>query len=67
MRDYLQAHLVEFDDRNIRHSAAARDELRALTADLIVPYLIFNDRTVVGFDPQQLDEVVADYQELHSA
>ncbi|NNF08888.1 MAG: hypothetical protein HKN74_01240 [Acidimicrobiia bacterium] len=66
MREYLQAHSVEFDDRNIRQSETAREELRARSEDLIVPMVIFGEREVVGFDPTALDAVIADYQELHS-
>ena len=61
MRDYLEAHSVEFDDRNIRQSTEARDELRALTGDLMVPFLIYGGRRVVGFDPEALDEIVRTY------
>jgi len=67
VREYLQAHSVEFDDRNIRHSETAREELRARSEDLIVPMVIFGEREVVGFDPTALDAVIADYRELHSA
>ena len=59
MRDYLHAHVVEFDDRNIRHSDAAREELRMLRGDLAVPVLVFGEHQVVGFDPESLDEVIA--------
>ena len=64
MRDYLHAHSVEFDDRNIRQSEAAREELRARSQDLIVPLLLFGDHQVVGFDPDALDAVIADYREM---
>ena len=63
MREYLQAHSVEFDDRNIRQSETAREELRARSQDLIVPLLLFRDHEVVGFDPDALDRVIADYRE----
>jgi glutaredoxin len=66
VREYLQAHSVEFDDRNIRKSETAREELRARSVDLIVPLLLFGDHEVVGFDPDQLDDVIADYRELHA-
>lgn len=67
MRDYLHARSVEFDDRNIRQSEAAREELRALRNDLIVPVLVFNERAVVGFDPEGIDEIIADYQRQRTA
>jgi hypothetical protein len=65
VREYLQAHSVEFDDRNIRQSETAREELRSHSTDLIVPLLLFRSHEVVGFEPEQLDAVIADYRELH--
>ena len=64
MRDYLQANSVEFDDRNIRQSPEAGDELMGLTGNLVVPLLVYKDHTVVGFDPDALSKVVA---ALHAA
>lgn len=63
MRDYLHAHAVEFDDRNIRQSDEAREELRMLRGDLTVPLLVVGDREVVGFVPDALDEVIAALKE----
>lgn len=62
MRDYLAAHSVEFDDRNIRQSGRARAELLELTGELVVPYLVYGGRRVVGFDPGALDEIAQDYR-----
>lgn len=62
MREYLQAESVEFDDRNIRQSGEARRELLSLTGDLIVPFLIFGDRQVTGFDPDGVDEIARAYR-----
>jgi arsenate reductase-like glutaredoxin family protein len=67
VREYLQAHAVEFDDRNIRQSEAARDELRAHSVDLIVPMLTFGGRAVVGFEPELIDGIIADYRETRPA
>ena len=64
MRDYLHAESVEFDDRNIRQSEEARQELLSLTGNLIVPYLIYRDQTVTGYDPDGLDGIARAY---HSA
>ena len=61
MRDFLAANSVEFDDRNIRHSPEAREELQALTGDLVVPHLLYGEHSVVGFDPDALSQVVATY------
>lgn len=63
MRDYLKAELVEFDDRNIRQSEAARTELQELTGSLAVPVLVFGDQKVVGFDPAGIDRIIRTYTE----
>ena len=62
MRDYLQAQSVEFDDRNIRHSESARNELMALTGSLVVPLVIFQGQRVVGFDPDGLSSIADAYR-----
>ena len=62
MRDYLHAESVEFDDRNIRQSEAARRELLSLTGDLIVPLLVFGDDQVTGFDPDGLGRIARAYR-----
>ena len=62
MRDYLQAASVEFDDRNIRQSDEARQELLALTGDLLVPFLMYGDHQVTGFDPDGLEQVARAYR-----
>ncbi len=60
MRDYLTGHGVEFDDRNIRGSAAARHELLERTGRLVVPQVVAGDRVIVGYDPDALAELVED-------
>lgn len=67
MRDYLQAHSIEFDDRNIRKSEKARAELIERTGGLAVPVLLFEDQAVVGFDPEGIDRIIATYRERGSA
>jgi glutaredoxin len=62
VRDYLRAASVEFDDRNIRQSDAARAELMELTGDLAVPTLMYGEQRVTGFDPEGIDHVVAAYR-----
>ncbi len=62
MREYLHEKSVEFDDRNIRQSEQARQELLSMTGNLMVPYLTYQGRTVTGFDPDGLDQVVRAYR-----
>ena len=62
MREFLSEHEIPFDDRNIRRSEAARDELAERTTELVVPQLYWGDRHIVGFDSAALAELVADYR-----
>lgn len=62
MREFLSAHDVPFEDRNIRGSEDARAELAARTEKLVVPQLFWGDHHVIGFDPDELAAVVADYR-----
>jgi glutaredoxin len=63
VREFLSDHEIPFDDRNIRRSEAARDELAARTAKLVVPQLFWRERHIVGFDPAALEELVQAYRE----
>ncbi len=62
MREFLSDANVPFDDRNIRKQEAARAELHALTGELVVPQLFWRDRHIVGFDPDALSELVAEFR-----
>ena len=62
MREFLSDANVEYEDRNIRKSAEARGELESRTGELVVPQLFWRDRHIVGFDPEALAELVAEYR-----
>lgn len=62
MREFLSDHEIPFQDRNIRGSRAAREELAARTTELVVPQLYWRDRHIIGFDPEALAELVAAYR-----
>lgn len=64
MREFLSDHQIPFDDRNIRQSEAARDELGERSTDLIVPQLFWGDHHIVGFDPEALEEMADAYASL---
>ena len=62
MREFLSEHEVPFDDRNIRRSEAAREQLLSRAGELVVPQLFWHDRRIVGFDPGALEELVLAYR-----
>jgi glutaredoxin len=63
VREFLSDHDIPFDDRNIRGSDAAREELATRTGKLVVPQLFWGDRHIVGFEPEALTELVRAYRE----
>ena len=64
MREFLSDANVPIDDRNIRKQEAAREELESRTGELVVPQLFWRDRHIVGFDPDALAELVAEYESV---
>jgi glutaredoxin len=62
VREFLSDNEIPYDDRNIRGSEGARDELAARTGKLVVPQLFWRDHHVLGFDPAALDELATAYK-----
>jgi glutaredoxin len=62
VREFLSDNEIPFEDRNIRASVDARDELAARTEKLVVPQLFWGDRHIVGFDPAALEELAHAYR-----
>ena len=62
MREFLSDNEIPFDDRNIRGSEEAREELATRTGKLVVPQLFWRDHHVLGFDPAALDELANAYK-----
>lgn len=62
MREFLSDNEIPFEDRNIRGSETARDELASRTGKLVVPQLFWRDHHILGFDPVALDELATAYR-----
>jgi hypothetical protein len=62
VREFLSDNDVPFDDRNIRRSDAAREELAERSAELVVPQLFWREHHIVGFEPTALQELVRAYK-----
>lgn len=62
MREFLSDNEIPFDDRNIRGSEDARDELAARTGKLVVPQLFWREHHILGFDLTALDELATAYR-----
>ena len=63
MREFLSDNGIPFDDRNIRRSEEARDELAERTGKLVVPQVFWRDHHVLGFDPVALEALAVSYRE----
>ena len=62
MREFLSDNGIQFEDRNIRRSEAARAELAERTGELLVPQLFWRAHHVVGFDPDALARLADEYR-----
>ena len=62
MREFLSDNEIPFDDRNIRGSEDARDELATRTGKLVVPQLFWRDHHILGFDPAALEKHAIAYK-----
>jgi len=62
VREFLSDNEIQFDDRNIRRSEEARDELATRTGKLVVPQLFWRDHHILGFDPAALDELATEFK-----
>ena len=61
MREFLSVNNVPFEDRNIRRSALARNELADRTSELVDPQLFWGETHIVGFDAHALERLADDY------
>ena len=50
MREFLSQNSVEFEDRNIAKEPHWREDLKALTGEIVVPVLVVNGQQVTGLD-----------------
>jgi glutaredoxin len=62
VREFLSDHEIPFEDRNIRRSEEARDELATRTGRLVVPQLFWRDHHILGFEPEALDSFATAYK-----
>ena len=58
MREFLSQNSVEFEDRNIAKEPHWRQDLRALTGEIVVPVLVVNGKQVTGLDEVRMAEAL---------
>ena len=58
MREFLSQNSVEFEDRNIAKEPHWREQLKALTGEIVVPVLVVNGKQVIGLDEVRMGEAL---------
>jgi glutaredoxin len=58
VREFLSQNSVEFEDRNIAKEPRWREDLMALTGEIVVPVLVVNGKQVTGLDDVRMAEAL---------
>jgi glutaredoxin len=58
VREFLSQNSVEFEDRNIAKEPHWREQLKALTGEIVVPVLVVNGKQVTGLDEVRMAEAL---------
>jgi glutaredoxin len=58
VREFLSQNSVEFEDRNIAKEPHWRQDLKALTGEIVVPVLVVNGKQVTGLDEVRMAEAL---------
>ena len=59
LKEYLQKHNIKFEDKDITKDRAAMDELIHKYKVRATPLLVYGEKTVVGFNPDEIDKTLA--------
>lgn len=60
MKAYLSARGIEFEERDVSSDANAVRELVETYQSRSTPTLVIGQEVMIGFDPERLDELLAD-------
>lgn len=58
LKDYLKGKKVEFIDVDVSDNEKERDEMIELSGQIGVPVVNIDGKIIVGFDKEQIDEVL---------
>jgi glutaredoxin len=58
VREFLSQNSVQFEDRNIAKEPHWRQDLKALTGEIVVPVLVVNGKQVTGLDEVRMAEAL---------
>jgi glutaredoxin-like YruB-family protein len=62
LKDYLKKKGIEFEDMDVTSNREALDEMIKVHKVRVTPLLLAGDRKIIGFDPVEVDKVLAELQ-----
>ena len=57
-KDYLTAHDIEFEDKDVSTDLEARQAMIDKSGQMGVPQIVIGDDLVIGFDKPKIDELL---------
>jgi glutaredoxin-like YruB-family protein len=62
LKDYLKKKGVDFEDMDVTSNRVALDEMIKVHKVRVTPLLLAGDKKIIGFDPVEVDKVLAELQ-----
>jgi glutaredoxin-like YruB-family protein len=62
LKDYLKKKGVNFEDMDVTSNREAMDEMIKVHKVRVTPLLLAGDKKIIGFDPVEIDKVLAELQ-----
>ncbi|HEY3273555.1 MAG TPA: glutaredoxin domain-containing protein [Methanocella sp.] len=62
LKDYLKKKGVNFEDMDVTSNREALDEMIKVHKVRVTPLLLAGDKKIIGFDPVEVDKVLAELQ-----
>jgi glutaredoxin-like YruB-family protein len=60
LKDYLKKKGVNFEDMDVTSNREAMDEMIKVHKVRVTPLLLAGDKKIIGFDPVEVDKVLAE-------
>jgi glutaredoxin-like YruB-family protein len=60
LKDYLKKKGVDFEDMDVTSNREALDEMIKVHKVRVTPLLLAGDKRIIGFDPVEVDRVLAE-------
>lgn len=60
LKEYLRKHNIDFEDKDITKDRGAMDELVHKYKVRATPFLVYKEKTVVGFNPDEIEKALGE-------